>query len=87
MRGRMAEDFERLGIFLGQDTQIGVFLERPSQVDEIPVGFGDEGGIGQPLTDGFGDIERGGAFGNVFGAPVGELYMNAVCHRNKPEVG
>ncbi len=87
VRRRMAEDFERLGIFLGQDAEVGVFLERTGEVDEIAVGLGDQRGIGQARADGLRDIERGRAFGNVFGAPVGELHMNAVCHRNKPEVG
>ena len=63
VRRRMAIHFQGLGIFLGENAQGGVFFQRPGQIDEIAVGLGGQGGIGQPLADGFGDIERSAALG------------------------
>ena len=47
MRGGMPVDFQRLGIPLGQDAQVGVFFQRPGEVDEIAVGFRGQRRIGQ----------------------------------------
>ena len=77
----MPVNFERLGIAIGQQAKVGVFLQRPGNVDEVAVGLGDKRGIGQALADGFGDIECGRPFGNFFHAPVGKLDMDAVCHK------
>jgi hypothetical protein len=55
-------------------------IERASEVDQIAIGFGGERGVGQAWADGLGNVEGGGAFGDFFGAAVGELEMNAVRH-------
>ena len=81
VRGRMPVDFERLGIFLGEDAQVGVVVERAGEVDQIAVRLGGQGGVGQARADGLGNVERGGAFREFFAAAVGELDMNAVGHR------
>src|SRR5580698_7423086 len=59
MRGRMSIDFERLRVTVGQDAQIGIFLQRPGKVDEIAVGLGNKGRVGQPLAEGLGNIKSG----------------------------
>src|SRR5208283_3117660 len=80
VRGRMAIDFERLGVLLGEDAEVGVLVERPGEVDQIAVRFGGKRGVGQTRADGLGNVERGGAARDFLGAAVGELYMNAVGH-------
>ncbi len=80
MRGRMPVDFERLRVAVGQDAEVGIFFERTGEVDQIAIRFSGESGVGQTRADGLGDIERSGAFRDFFGAPVGELEMNAVRH-------
>ena len=40
VRGRMPVNVEGLRIFLGQETQVRVFFERPGEVDEVAIGFG-----------------------------------------------
>src|SRR6266576_604206 len=82
MRRRMSIDFERLGISIGEQAQISVFFERPSQVDQIAVGLRRKRSIRQPRTDRLRNVERGRAFGNFFGAPIGELDMNTLRHRS-----
>ncbi len=47
----MPVNFERLGIAIGQQAKLGVFLQRPGDVDEIAVRFGHERGVGQTLAD------------------------------------
>ena len=81
VRRRMPINFERLGIAVGQYAQVGVFFQRPSEVDKIAIGFRSERGIGQARSDGLGDVQGSRAFGNFLNAPVGELHVNAVCHR------
>src|SRR5271166_4178982 len=81
MRRRMPVDFERLGIFLVQKTEIGVFFERTGEVDEIAVSLGHQSRIRQPRADGLCNVESGRAFGNIFHASIRKLHMNAVCHK------
>src|SRR5258708_37454920 len=81
MRRRMPVNFQRLGIAILEQAQIGIFFEWLGQVDEIAIGFRDECGVGEPQADGLRDVERGGACGNFLHAAVGELHMNAVCHK------
>jgi hypothetical protein len=57
----MPVNFQRLGIFLGQEAKIGIFFERTGKVDQIAVGFGGQSRIRQPRADGFRNIERGRA--------------------------
>jgi hypothetical protein len=51
MGRRMPVNFQRLRIAIGQQSEIGVVLERPGEVDEIAVGFGHHCGVGQALAD------------------------------------
>ena len=81
MGGRMPIDFERLGIALGQDAQVGVFFQRPGEIDEIAVSLCSERGVGEPLANRLGDVERSATFRNVLHAPVGEFDVNIFCHR------
>ena len=81
VRGGMTVNFQCFGIFVGQKTQVGIFLKRTGKVDEVTVGFGHESRIRQPLADGLRNIERRRALGNILHAPVRKLHMNAVCHK------
>ena len=65
MRGGMPVDFERLGIAIGQDAKVGIFFQRPGEIDEIAVGLRRERSVGQPLADGLGNVERSAALGYV----------------------
>jgi hypothetical protein len=40
VRGGMTVDFERLGVAIGQNAQVGVFFERTGEVDQVAVRFG-----------------------------------------------
>ena len=80
----MPVNFQRLGIFVGQQAKIGIFLQRPGQVDEIAVGFRRQRRIRQPRTDRLRNIERSRALGNFLHAPIRELHMNAVSHNVGP---
>src|SRR5436309_4194019 len=82
MRRRVPVNLERLRIFVRKQAQVGVFFERPSQVDQIAIGLCRQRRIRQPRADRPRNVERGRAFGNFFGAPVGELDMNTLVHRS-----
>jgi len=68
---------ERLGVLLGQDSEIGVFLQRTSQVDEIAIRFCHQCGLRQPRTDRFRDLERARALRYLLRAPVREFDLNS----------
>ncbi len=72
VRGRMPIDFERLRVAVGEDAQVGVFVERPGEVDQVAIGLGGESGVGQTRADGLGNVERSGALREFLGAAVGE---------------
>jgi hypothetical protein len=74
-------DFERLWVFFGQDPYISVVIERPSQIDQIAIGFGDQSGVGKTRTDGPGNFKGRGAFGDVLASAVRKSEMNAIRHK------
>ena len=76
----VAVDREGIRITVGQDAQLGVGVERASQVDQVAVGLGRQRSLGQPRADGFRDVQRGGAFRNLLGAAIGQLDGDHVCH-------
>ena len=39
VRGGVAIDLERLGIFVGEDAEIGVFFQRTGEIDQIAIRF------------------------------------------------
>ncbi len=39
VRGRMPIDFERLGVAVGEDAQVGVAIEGTGEVDQVTVSF------------------------------------------------
>ena len=41
----MPVNFQGLGILLGQDLKIGILFERPSEINQIAVRLGREGGV------------------------------------------
>src|SRR5208283_41385 len=84
MCGRMPVNFQRLRILFHQNAQVGIFLERPGEVDEIAVGFRGQSRICQPRADGLRDIERSRAPGDVLHASIRKLHMNAICHKLRP---
>ena len=77
----MPVNLQSLGIAVGQYAEVGVFFERAGQIDKIAVGFRSECSLGQARSDGLGDVQGSRALGNFLNAPVGELHVNAVCHR------
>ena len=81
MSGRMPVDFQSLGIAVGEYAEARIFFQRAGQIDEIAVSFRRERRLGQARSDGLGDVQGSRALGNFLNAPVGELHVNAVCHR------
>ena len=47
----MPVNFKRLGIAIGEQAEVGVFFQRPGDIDQIAVGFGHQRRIGQALAD------------------------------------
>src|SRR5262249_40851027 len=43
VRGRVAEDFERLGVVAGEDGELGVALEWPGEIHELAGAVSDRG--------------------------------------------
>ena len=74
MRAAVAEDIERLGVFLGEDLQ-GVFAggKFGHEIDDVAVELGGERVLGEAFADRFGDLFAGGAGGVFFGRAVGEF--------------
>src|SRR5207249_736665 len=76
-------NFQRLRILVSQNAEFGVPLQGAGQINKIPIVLGGERRIRQPRTNRLCNIERGRALGNFLHAPIGELHMNAVCHKPK----
>src|SRR5882724_11185385 len=70
MRGRMAIDFESLGILRRQDLQGGIGFERTVQIPQIAVDLGYQGVIGQARADGARHIDGRRARGNTLDTSV-----------------
>ena len=47
MRRRMANDFQPIGIFPGDDGQLGIALYRKTGVHHLAVDFASQSGLGQ----------------------------------------
>ncbi len=47
----MAVNFERFGMFLGEDLQVSIFFQGTSEVDQIAIRLGCERSIRQPRAD------------------------------------
>src|SRR4029077_7560185 len=80
VRRRVPINFQRFRVSVGKDAQVGVFLERAREVDQVTVSLRDESGVGKTRADGLSDIKRGGALREFLTAAVGKLDMNAVRH-------
>ncbi len=87
VRGRVAKDFERFGIALGEQAEFDVLFEGAREVDELGLvavvagpDLGGECGVGQARADATSDVEGGGAGGDFFNAAVGELYVDEFGH-------
>ena len=78
MRRRMPINSQRLRIFVGEDAQLGVFLQRTGEIDQVAISFGRNRRIRQPRTDRLGDIERSRALRHFLIAPIRELDVNVV---------
>src|SRR5580704_18416006 len=82
----MPVNLQRLRIFVSQKAKVGIFFQRTGEVNEVAIGFGCQSGICQPRADGLRNVERSRPLGNILHAPIRKLYMNAVCHKSRPEV-
>ena len=69
----MPVNLERFGIAIRQQAKVGVFFERPGDVNQVAVSFGDQRGISQTLANRFGDIEAVVPLGTSFTDPSGSL--------------
>ena len=74
----MTIDFKRFRIAVSEDAQVSIFLQGPSEVDQVAVGLGGKRRISKTRTDGPGDVKRGRAFRHFLGTAVGKLEMNTV---------
>jgi hypothetical protein len=61
MRRVVADQFQRLVVFLGDDADFGVVLDGPEQVLFLPVHFQDQRRFGQARPDGGRDFATGHA--------------------------
>jgi len=63
MRGRMAQNFQRIRMFLGNDLERGVGGDRETQVDEFAVDLAGQRSLGQAGADRCGDLADRGVRG------------------------
>ena len=78
--GGVAVDFERLGIFGGQDLERGVLFDGAGEVEHLAVDLGGDGRVRQAGTDASGDIDGTGLGRDGLFAPVGQSNFD-VTHR------
>ena len=83
MRGRVAQDAERLRIALGEQPDPGPVAERAGEVHHFAVRHGGEGGAGESRPDPGGQIGGRGSGGKGDGAPVGQSDRDGVVHACK----
>src|SRR5580658_2265608 len=68
----MAIDLERLRILGRQDLELGVFLQRASQIPKLAIDARDYGVIGQPSADRFCNIQRAAPLRDALLAAIGQ---------------
>ena len=84
MRGGMAEYLHRVGIFRGEDGELGVVVERARKIDEFAVGARYQRFLGEARRDLLRDFGGGGAAGHFASCAVRQcdLYgSHGVCFR------
>ena len=79
---RVAVDFQRLLVFLGQDAKLSILLERPLQLHQIAVDLGYQRGGGQPRAQRAGYLQRGGALRVFLPLAVGESNLDRLHNRS-----
>ena len=90
MRGRMPIDFQRLGIAIGQQTQLSIAFQRTGQIDQGSLGVIAVGrnrrdlrrqrSVRQSRTDPFRDIQRSGSLRHFFHASIRQFYFDLFRH-------
>ena len=58
VRGRVAQDFEAVGVLVGDDREVGVAVDRERRVDELAVDLAGQRGLGEAGADRGGDLRR-----------------------------
>jgi hypothetical protein len=88
VRRRVMEDLERLGIFFGEQTKLGILLDGAGEIDDGEAigfsgcgwaerrNFGGQCCVGQTRRNRLRNVEGGGAQGNFSNAAVGELNLD-----------
>ena len=76
MRGRVAENLERVGVLRGEDREIYAVVERARKVNQLAVNPGDERVLGEARPDLRGDLRGGGAAGHFAGRAVRQRDLN-----------
>ncbi len=79
--GRVAEDVERVGGFVGEELEGDVVRERSGEVDEARLG-----GVGSGIHGGFGGRFLGGD-GIVRDGRVGDILNESGCGDGRPDAG
>ena len=84
----VAINLQRLLVFLRQDAQLGVFFQRPSQINQLfirglPISgkrprFGHQRGIRQARAYAAGNLQRRRPFGDLLHAAIGQLHFDLV---------
>src|ERR1700722_2887855 len=82
MRGGMTVDLQRLRILRSQDLELGVGFKRTGKIVELAIDARYHGIVGQPRTDGFGDIQGTGTGWDALLAAVGQSDRKALAHVN-----
>src|SRR5262249_60135096 len=83
VRGRVAEDFERLGVVAGEDGELGVALEWPGEIHELAGAVSDRGDaryqglLGKSRGDFLRGLLRSRAPGDLERLPVRPGDLNA----------
>ena len=78
VRRGVAQHAQRLGVALGEQSDLGAVGEGPAQVDDLAVDDRRQGGARQPRADLGGEVGGGGSGGEREGASVGEADADGV---------
>ena len=76
MRGRVAEDLHRFGIFRGEDREFYIAVEGAREIDKLAIGARDESVLGEARPDLAGDLRGRGAAGHLARRAIRQRDLN-----------
>ena len=78
MRGGVPKNLQGVGIFGGEDRELGVVVQRTRKVDEFAVGARHQRFLGETRRNLMGDFGGGGSAGYFASGAVGQSDLDRV---------